>query len=1123
VLIKRIGFALVIILLVSIILPISTASATNVLDVHFERVAETPVNVTFRVTISGSSEDLENIQIKLEDLSFDVNELKDIDVSRVDREHYYTDKPTYATNFFSIKDRLAKLEKDLSEGAIEEKEYLLKLQADGENVYPVRTLESHHYTGKLREVKVPVQKITSLYERIEFNKQVARSPPTARVDSPIALSLLPTIVNWDVDTRVYEITINTGSQQREGGGWGSAGLLKLNINGIDYFDDTNSSWWNTNWNYRKKLTFDNSAQTTDDLIKFPVLVHLDDTNINWTHVQNAGEDIRFVDANDTTALEYEIETWDDTNDAWIWVKVPQIDKASDTDFIYMYYGNDGAGDNQNANLTWRSEYKGVWHLNKDAGDVLDTSGNNNDGANNNATRQQPGQVGFGFDFNGTTAYVEVDDDDTLDITQELTVEAWIEADAIPDTIQTVVGKWGAGWATINYLLATDDLDASRLSVADGVVHSKALNNESITIDTWYYIVGRYSKTEGKVKIFTNGELGDVVVDESDNLAITGNPLIFGNNTATGGFWYNGAIDEVRIAEIAFSDDWIAAQYLSMTDAFITFGDEKGHPSVTTYACTGFGSNWAIVNGTLTDDGGLSVTEIGFDYGLTDAYGSSLTTTGSWAVGDSFVLTLTGLSAGSNYHFRAKVYNGAWGYGSDMTFSTEGSLTLYEHLNALDDGDSGDIYGNNWEAQQFTVGATSHTASEIWLYLKRTGADPGIVTVSLRHADAAHKPTGLDLASDTMDGSLLGEAYNWWKFDIGEISLEATKEYAIVVRAVAGDDAQDVQWASDTGGSLDDAISSASADSGSSWTVDGGDADYLFELWGNPCINVIGANVFRGYLEDDDMLFTVHYQNTYVPYYPDDLSARYFDLRLYDTDGTTLIATTVCRDWGNKPGAIYLSADSAVPLTEGSAYYVKLYGDFTGNPTAAYQLQAIDWSGDDLVQLDDWVIVTAHTMATYYNTDFTTFLVGEAGQEVLNTEGGVIFAKGIPGLPQIRPDLFELTSGVEGYDPEDWTHAFVGETTWQDQVGTGTATALTATGNLFGIDGKAVGAFILLACWLAIGIAVVGKGGDSVIAIILAVPFILLGAWLRLIDIAIVGVTAGVVILMLSYRFWWSRT
>jgi hypothetical protein len=457
-------------------------------------------------------------------------------------------------------------------------------------------------------------------------------------------------------------------------------------------------------------------------------------------------------------------------------------------------------------------------------------------------------------------------------------------------------------------------------------------------------------------------------------------------------------------------------------------------------------------------------------------------------------------------------------------------TLYEYYNTDGDGDSPAIYGASWVAMQFTVGSISHTAVNINLYLKRYGTSPGTVTISLRHADDDYYPVGLDIVSTTLNGDDFTTAYSPQQFTVLESSLEENSKYAILVRAVAGDSDNYILWQKDTDGGLADAVGCHSENGGSNWSTDD-PTDYLFEIWGNPCMRVKGAAVFQNYLEDGDLLFTVEYVNVYPPYYPDSLAKQYFDIQLLGTNGTTVLASTACLDWGNKPGSIYLSADSAAPLTLGSAYYIRLYGVFSGNPSVSYQLQGSDWYGSDLTILDTWILSTAHSIATYYSTEMTTRLAPKG--EVLNAEGGTIFMTGIPLIDQVRPDLFQIVMHTLAYPGITGEVTFSTAKTWEDMVGPGVANVLNICGGVFGMGGKDFGAFLLLGVYLAIAImgvflvdkiGKVGVMGDMSVGIGLAIPFVLLGAWLRLIDIVIIAVVSSVVVLFfIGYSIWLSRT
>ena len=94
------------------------------------------------------------------------------------------------------------------------------------------------------------------------------------------------------------------------------------------------------------------------------------------------------------------------------------------------------------------------------------------------------------------------------------------------------------------------------------------------------------------------------------------------------------------------------------------------PTVTTNGASSIGTNSATLDGSITDTGGASCDERGFDWGTTGSYGSSWTETGSYGVG-TFSRNISSLTPGTIYHFMAKAYNPiGWGYGVDDTFLTK---------------------------------------------------------------------------------------------------------------------------------------------------------------------------------------------------------------------------------------------------------------------------------------------------------------------------------------------------------------------------------------------------------------------------------------------------------------------
>ncbi|MFZ2206160.1 MAG: DUF2341 domain-containing protein [Microgenomates group bacterium] len=178
-------------------------------------------------------------------------------------------------------------------------------------------------------------------------------------------------------------------------------VLPIAIMTFQYVNKSEAAWYNASWLHRKELTFNNSAQSSN-LVNFPVLVVLNETNFNFAEAKANGEDLRFTDTDGSTLLSYEIEIYDSIGkSARIWVNVPQINASSSTDFIYMYWGNSAATDAQSIDNTWNSNYKGVYHLGDNAATttVTDSSGLTNNliaNTNTNSEYSSLGKIGSGF-------------------------------------------------------------------------------------------------------------------------------------------------------------------------------------------------------------------------------------------------------------------------------------------------------------------------------------------------------------------------------------------------------------------------------------------------------------------------------------------------------------------------------------------------------------------------------------------------------------------------------------------------------------------------------------------------------------------------------------------------------
>ncbi len=112
-----------------------------------------------------------------------------------------------------------------------------------------------------------------------------------------------------------------------------------------------SAWFDCNWYYRSEVVI--TELTGSNLTDYQVLVEITAADMHadydWSSV---GQDLRVLDSNDLTEIEYYIQTWNAaTKTARIWVKVPLL-PASSNKTIYFYHGNTAALTTSTATITF---------------------------------------------------------------------------------------------------------------------------------------------------------------------------------------------------------------------------------------------------------------------------------------------------------------------------------------------------------------------------------------------------------------------------------------------------------------------------------------------------------------------------------------------------------------------------------------------------------------------------------------------------------------------------------------------------------------------------------------------------------------------------------------------------
>jgi hypothetical protein len=157
-------------------------------------------------------------------------------------------------------------------------------------------------------------------------------------------------------------------------------------------------------------------------------------------------------------------------------------------------------------------------------------------------------------FNGVNAYIKIADSQSLDITNAITIMAWV----YPKTRQTVsdrdgiVIKGGAYYLTIT---PTGYVAVYFYGLANPGYHVGAI---IVPLNQWSLIATTYDSATGKIRIYVNNNL-DREISTSGVISTTTNQLAIGSEWTGSSRFFNGSIANVQIYNTALTPQEI--QYL----------------------------------------------------------------------------------------------------------------------------------------------------------------------------------------------------------------------------------------------------------------------------------------------------------------------------------------------------------------------------------------------------------------------------------------------------------------------------------------------------------------------------------------------------------------------------------
>lgn len=345
-----------------------------------------------------------------------------------------------------------------------------------------------------------------------------------------------------------------------------------------------------NWAKRIEITIDHNDIDTS-LENFPVLIYLSslsgingkDVTCVFDEIGANSKKIAVLLSDGVTQCYVEIEKWDaGSEEAWLWVKVPNISHTEDT-ILYLYYDNTqpdnttyvGDPNSAPAENVWDANFKFVSHMrdDPDTSHIRDSTGNNNDGTKKGANEPvvtPSGRINDAQDFDGGDDFITVTDADSLDVPTDFTLECWINRET-QTTYDMILTKGPDTQENYQWRM-----DANETAMV--LIHQKTeggvqqyTSNSVVTTGAWNHIA-TVLESGGNVVFYRNGvacgtsaQVGTLVANVSD--------LFIGKRND--GHNFDGMICEIRISDIVRNASWMKATYETGRDHLINWGDERG--------------------------------------------------------------------------------------------------------------------------------------------------------------------------------------------------------------------------------------------------------------------------------------------------------------------------------------------------------------------------------------------------------------------------------------------------------------------------------------------------------------------------------------------------------------------
>ena len=184
-----------------------------------------------------------------------------------------------------------------------------------------------------------------------------------------------------------------------------------------------------------------------------------------------------------------------------------------------------------------------WKLDEGAGDTAQDSAGDNNGVLRGDPQWRPyrGRMDGALEFDGVADYVDCGNSAVFDITDEITLAAWVNISAVNMDWQPIVAKGDSAWR----LSTAEDQMRFHLAVTGGPPWNFINGDIEVGENEWHHVCGTYDGSN--MRLYVDGiEDSASPVAESNGVQVNEYNVYIGANEEHDERYWDGMIDDVRI-------------------------------------------------------------------------------------------------------------------------------------------------------------------------------------------------------------------------------------------------------------------------------------------------------------------------------------------------------------------------------------------------------------------------------------------------------------------------------------------------------------------------------------------------------------------------------------------------